>query len=157
MEVYASAEVYSPDSARFEPAGTLVIPRHKHDSIRLADGRVLVVGGADRTDRNHFATTELYDPRTKTFERGPAMRHRRYKIARTSVLLPDGNVLVTSGARVPEVLDVARGTFAEVPGRLDDAYRFAAAAPLRDGDVLVLGGYTDRNRNTAGVWRWRRP
>lgn len=155
MEVYASAEVFSPRSRRFEPAGTLVTARHKHDAIRITDGRVLIIGGADRTDRNYYTTTEIYDPRTARFDRGPSMTNRRYKIAGTSVLLPDGNVLVTSGARTAEILDIASGTFREVSGRLTDAYRFAAAAPLRGGDVLITGGYSDANQNTAGVWRFR--
>lgn len=155
MEVYASAELWNPRSRRFEAAGTLVTPRHKHDAVRLADGRVLVIGGADRSDRVHFATTEIYDPRTATFERGPSMANRRYKIAGTSVLLGNGNVLVTSGARAAELLDVAAGTFREIPGRYPDAYRFAAVAPLQNGDVVVAGGYADGNENTAGVWRFR--
>lgn len=71
--------------------------------------------------------------------------NRRYKMARTSVLLRDGNVLVTSGATAAEVLDVARGAFREVAGRLTGAYRFAAAAPLPGGDVLITGGYSDAN------------
>ncbi len=157
MEVYASAEVFSPRSRRFEGAGTLVTARHKHDAIKLADGRVLVIGGADRTDRVHYASTEIYDPRTATFERGPSMAHRRYKIAGTSVLLPSGDVLATSGARVAELLDVGSWTFREIPGRFPDAYRFAAAAPLLGGDVLISGGYSDGIRNTAGIWRFRRP
>jgi hypothetical protein len=155
MEVYASAEIFSPRSRRFEGAGTLVTARHKHDAIRLADGRVLVIGGADRTDRVYYASTEIYDPRTATFEQGASMANRRYKIAGTSVLLPDGDVLVTSGARVAELLDLGSWTFREIPGRFPDAYRFAAAAPLRGGDVLVAGGYSDGNENTAGVWRFQ--
>lgn len=155
MEVYASTEVFSPGSRRFEPAGPLVTARHKHDAIRLTDGRVLIIGGADRTDRNHYATTEIYDPRAARCARGPSMAHHRYKIAGTSVVLPDGNVLVTSGARTAEILDITSRTFREVPGQLTDAYRFAAAAPLRGGDVLIFGGYSDANRNTAGVWRFR--
>lgn len=157
MVVYGSAEVFSPRSRRFEPAGTLVTARHKHDAIRLTDGRVLIIGGADRTDRNYYETTEIYDPRTARFDRGPAMANRRYKIAGTSVLLPDGNVLVTSGARTAEILDIASGTFRAVPGRLTGAYRFAAAAPLHGGDVLITGGYSDANQNTAGVWRFHQP
>jgi hypothetical protein len=157
MEVYASAEIFAPRTGRFETAGTLATARHKHDAIALADGRVLVIGGADRTDRVHFATTEVYRPRTATFERGPAMANRRYKIAGTSVLLPSGDVLVTSGAEVAELLDIDGWTFAEVSGRLPAAYRFAAAALLTEGDVLVVGGYSDRNRITAGVWRLGRP
>ncbi len=156
MTVYASAEIFSPASRSFGPAGSLTTARHKHDAIGLADGRVLVIGGADRTDRNYFATTEIYDPRTGTFATGPDMASRRYKIAGTSVLLPDGDVLVTSGAPAAELLDVSSLRFREVPGRLPEAYRFAAVTPLHGGDVLITGGYSDGNRNTDGVWRFRR-
>lgn len=156
MEVYANAEIFSPRMGRFEPAEALAIARHKHDAVRLADGRVLVIGGADRSDRVHYATTEIYTPSTATFERGPSMANRRYKIAGTSVLLPNGDVLVTSGARVAELLDVGSWAFRELPGRFPAAYRFAAAALLRGGDVLVTGGYSDQNQNTDGVWRFQR-
>jgi hypothetical protein len=156
MTVYASAAIFDPRTGRFEAAGALGIPRHKHDAIRLNDGRVLVIGGADRTDRTHYATTEIYTPGTYDFEPGPPMRHRRYKVAGTSVLLPNGEVLVTSGARSAELLDVGAGGFREIPGAMPEAYRFAAAALLRDGDVLIAGGYSDRNETTNGVWRFRR-
>jgi hypothetical protein len=157
MQVHASAEVFTPQSGRFDAAGSLGTPRHKHDAIRLADGRVLVIGGADRTDRVHFSSTEAYDPRGSTFAAGPVMAHRRYKIAGTSVLLPNSDVLVTSGAPAAELLDVDRWTFREVPGRLPAAYRFAAAALLPGGDVMIAGGYSDANQNTPGVWRFQTP
>ena len=156
MMVYSSAEVFVPRTGRFEAAGELGTPRHKHDAIRLTDGRVLVIGGADRSDRVHYATTEIYTPGTATFERGPEMGHRRYKVAGTSVLLPNGDVLVTSGARSAELLDARTGAFREIPRSMPEACRFAAVAPLRDGDVLIAGGYSDRNENTSGVWRFRR-
>jgi hypothetical protein len=155
MEVHASAELYSPSSRRFSGAGTLITARHKHDAVRLADGRVLVLGGADRTDRNYHASTEIFDPRRAAFERGPSMIHSRYKIAGTSVVLPNGNVLVTAGARAAELLDVSHWTFGEVAGRFPDGYHFAASAPLPGGDVFVTGGYSDGNRSTAGIWRIR--
>lgn len=155
MEVYASAEMYDPRNRRFEAAGSLATARHKHDAIRMADGRVLIIGGADRTDRNHFSSTEIYDPVAATFEQGPSMHRRRYKIAGTAVLLPTGDVLVTSGAQRAELLHRASGAFREIPGSFPDAYRFAAAAPLVGGDVLIAGGYSDGNQNTAGVWRFR--
>ena len=44
---------------------------------------------------------------------------------------------------------------AEPVQSLPDAFHFAAAAPLREGDVFIAGGYSDRNENTAGVWRFR--
>ena len=152
---HSSVEVFSPDSRRFSPASDLATARHKHDAIALPDGRVLVIGGADRTDRVHFATTEIYDPRAATFEPGPAMKNRRYKIASTSVLLPTGDVLVTSGARTAEVLRRGSSTFTEIHGQFPDAYRFAAAALLPGGDVVITGGYSDANENASGVWRFR--
>lgn len=157
MEVYASAEVFVPGALRFEPVGSLSTARHKHDAVRLADGRVLVLGGADRTDHNYFRTTEIYDPGTATFSPGPSMAEGRYKIAGTAVALPSGDVLVTSGAREPELLERSTGAFREVPGDLPDAFRFAAAALLPGGDVVFSGGYSDDNRNTDGIWRYRRP
>ena len=154
MVVYSSAEVFSPQSRRFTSSGTLGTPRHKHDAIKIADGRVLVIGGADRSDRVYFATTEIYDPRSGIFEPGPSMANVRYKIAGTAILLPDGNVLVTSGAQTAELLDVAHGQFRTIGGHLPAALRFAAAAPLRNGDAVIAGGYDDANRNSAGVWRF---
>lgn len=154
MEVYGSAEVFSPRTRQFEAAGALDIPRHKHDALRLSDGRVLVIAGADRTDRVHYATTEIYDPTAGRFLRGPTMTQLRYKIAGTSVLLPNGDVLITSGARRAELLDVTRMRFREVPGSFPDAYRFAASAALSGGTVIIAGGYSDENETTAGVWRF---
>ena len=154
MVVYASAEVFSPSSRRFEPAGTLAAARHKHDAIRLPDGRVLVIGGADRTDRAFLASTEILDPRTGTFSPGPAMAHRRYKINGTTVLLPGGEVLVTSGAPAAELLDAGARSFREVAGRFPEGYHFAAVAALAGGDVLISGGYGDGVRSTPGIWRF---
>ena len=157
MTVHGSAELFDPQNRRFSAAGTLATARHKHDAIKLTDGRVLVIAGADHTDRLHYATTEVYNPRTSTFEKGPSMAQRRYKIAGTSILLPGGNVLVTSGAQAAELLDVGKWEFRTVPGRFPEAYRFSAAAPLPNGDVVIAGGYSDANTNTAGVWRFGRP
>jgi len=154
MVVYSSAEIFSLQSRRFESTGTLGTPRHKHDAVKMADGRVLVIGGADRSDRVYYPTTEFYDPRTGIFERGPFMANARYKIAGTAILLPDENVLVTSGAQTAELLDAANGQFRAVRGDLPAALRFAAAASLRDGDVVIAGGYDDASRTSAGVWRF---
>jgi hypothetical protein len=152
MEVYSSAEVFDPQTERFAAMASLGTARHKHDAVRLADGRVLVIGGADRSDRVYYPTTEIYAPETGTFVAGPTMAHARYKIAGTSVLLPNGDVLISSGARIAEVLDVRELRFGEVAGGLPQAYRFATATSLPSGDVLIAGGYADNNENTAGIW-----
>jgi hypothetical protein len=152
--MHSIAEIFTPQAGRFEPAGRLATPRHKHDAVRMKDGRVIVIGGADRTDRVHFATTEIFDPRTMAFAQGPSMANRRYKIAGTSILLPDGDLLVTSGAPAAELLDMGQQAFRIVPGRFPAAYRFAAAAPIGAGGAFIAGGYSDDNRNSGGIWRF---
>lgn len=155
MEVYASAELYDPATRRFQPAAHLTTARHKHDAVRLSDGRVLVLGGADRTDRRYYATTEVYNPVTASFETGPSMVSTRYKIQGTSVRLASGDVLVPSGARGAELLDRGSFTFHAVAGEFPAAFFFATATPLSTGDVVIVGGYGPDNQNTGGVWRFR--
>ncbi|HET9424510.1 MAG TPA: kelch repeat-containing protein [Gemmatimonadaceae bacterium] len=156
MVVHSGIEIFTPRTGQFEVAATLETPRHKHDAVGLPDGRVMIVGGADRTDRTYFQTTEIFDPRTRSVRAGPKMTDSRYKIAGTSVLLPNGQVLITSGARSAELFDPATGTFRRIAGRFPDPYHFATASLLPDGDVIIAGGYTGAIRNTAGVWRFRR-
>jgi hypothetical protein len=73
-----------------------------------------------------------------------------------SVLLSTGDVLVTSGAQSAEVLDLGSSSSRVVPGGFPEAYRFATATALLNGDVFIAGGYADDNEKTAGVWRFRR-
>lgn len=155
MEVYASAEIYDPATRHFQSAGKLTTARHKHDAALLADGRVLVIAGADRTDRRHFATTEVYDPATGTFAAGPSMRGTRYKIEGTTVRLASGDLLVTAGSREAEILDRKSFTFRPVAGEFPEPYYFATATQLPSGDVAIVGGYDPRNRITDGVWVFR--
>ena len=155
MEVYASAELYDPATRRFQTVGQLTTARHKHDAVRLADGRVLVLGGADRTDRLYFGSTDVYSPATASFKAGPTMVNTRYKIQGTAVRLASGDVLVPAGARAAELLDHTTFTFRAVAGEFPMAFHFATATPLSSGDVVIVGGYGRNNQNTAGVWRFR--
>jgi hypothetical protein len=45
--VLSSAEMYDPASATFAAIGPIGTPRQEHVATRLADGRVLIVGGID--------------------------------------------------------------------------------------------------------------
>lgn len=154
MEVYASAELYDPATRRWQAAGQLSTARHKHDAVRLADGRVLVIGGADRTDRRYYATTEVFNPASARFDPGPSMAGTRYKIQGTSIRLASGDVLVPAGARTAELLDQRSGTFRPVAGDFAEAYFFATATPLLTGDVVIVGGYGAGNQTTGGIWRF---
>ncbi len=114
--VLRTAEVWDPASGTFVRAGRMDIRRRAHQAALLPDGRVIVVGGSrPRTGDFHdpgTATTEIWDPETGTFSRGPQMASPRERP--TLVTLHDGSLFVIGGngdydARndVGETLDTA--------------------------------------------------
>ena len=77
----ASAELYDPLTGRFNRTDSMTIARYKTAAVTLRSGRVLVIGGAGDIDGTRlFASTELYDPRTRRFRPGPPMHLARYKL-----------------------------------------------------------------------------
>jgi len=156
LEVHRSAELYDPAAGRFTRTGDMTVRRHKHDAVRLADGRALLVGGSDEHDNaGLYHSAELYDPRTGRFQPTGDLRGARYKLRGTSMLLRDGRVLVTGGASGPEVYQSRSGSFAPLAGSLGRAPLFAAAVLLPDGSALLCGGYslTGPASNTAWLIR----
>ena len=107
IRIYASAEVYDPGVGRFRAVGDMTIPRHKHDAVRLRDGRVLIVGGSDeRDDAGLYRSTEVFDPATDTFHATGRLHEGRYKMRGTTVRLADGRVVVCCGAARAELFDL---------------------------------------------------
>jgi hypothetical protein len=56
------AEIYSPATNRWERSGKMIIPRERHTSTLLPDGRVLVTGGDNDTHVTPFNSTEIFMP-----------------------------------------------------------------------------------------------
>jgi hypothetical protein len=159
-ETLTTAEVYDPATDAFTPtADGMQIDRFEHAAVRLADGRVLVVGGKSwkvGQPDHPLASAEIYDPATGRFRLvGGAMRQARSRP--TATLLLDGRVLIAGGtdhgkpALACEIFDPR-------------AERFTPAAPLKegrmahdavrlpDGRVLVAGGWSDaRHASTPTV------
>jgi hypothetical protein len=156
--VVATAELYDPATGTFSPGGDMSVVRYKHAAVLLADGRVLVIGGSDSRDGfGRYDSAEIWDPHTRAFAPAGRMRSQRYKIPSSAVRLSDGSVLVAGGAPQAELFHPADQTFELVPGDVGASYAFSTATVLRNGDVLVAGGYDDRVRltNRAFIFRPR--
>ncbi len=153
ITIYSSAEIYNPANGTFSSTGNLTVKRHKHDAILLADGRVLIIGGADERDgRGAYTSAEIYNPATGVFTATGTMNTARYKLQGTSVLLNDGKVLIAGGANRAEVFDPATNTFSYASGSLGTTRLFAAATRLQNGQVLITGGYDDNNAVSSNAW-----
>lgn len=150
----ASAEVFDPSTQRWTAAGQMTVPRFEHTASLLPDGRVLIAGGLGvrRGKAVPVASTELYDPGTRTFSLAEDMSSARTDHA--AATLQDGRVLVSGGDRgtaplaSAEVFDPGRATWSRAAS-LADARRGHSATLLEDGTVLVSGG----ERFVAGARR----
>lgn len=155
LRLYASAELYDPQQGRFQESASLMTPRHKHDAVLLADGRVLISGGSDERDSaGTFSSTALFDPATKQFSEGAEMTTPRYKHTGTSVLLADGRIVILGGARTVEWYDTTANLFKALAPSLDGARLFATATALQDGSVVLIGGYSPDVSAATTAWRF---
>ena len=155
----ATAEVYDPKTQVFTPAaGAMAEDRFGHDAVRLADGRVLIVGGTHwfvRRPGVPLASAEIYDPATGRFHptHGPMAFARDRP---TATLLPDGTVLVAggqNGAEEPvqaELFDPKSETFRTLPSPLTAPRMAHSAAVLPGGRVLLSGGWSVPLAATTG-------
>jgi hypothetical protein len=155
--VLSDAEIYDPTKGAFAPAGMMPTPRHKHTAIPLAGGRVLIAGGSDNRDWNgRYAGSLLYDPARGTFAPASDMRAARFKLRDATATLPDGKVLIAGDSTVVELYDPSKGTFSRVEGALDTERLYQTATTLRDGRVLIVGGYDSSITSTSRAWIYGR-
>jgi hypothetical protein len=120
----------------------------------LSDGRVLVIGGSNESDRGgKTKRLELYDPASGRFVPVGEMLEARFKIPDAAVRLSDGRVLVAGGADRPEVIDPKTWRSREINLSLGDMLNFSTATALPNGDVLVAGGYSEHGIHpTSRAW-----
>jgi Kelch motif len=154
--VAASAELYDPKRGVFGEIGGLGTARCKHTAGLLPDGRVLIAGGSDSRGWNgNLSSAEVYDPRTGKFTAASSMNDSRFKLPDEAVQLPSGKLLIAGGSRKVEVYDPATGKFLLAAGQQDEPWHFMSETKLRDGSVLLAGGYPNNDRATAQAWIYR--
>ena len=150
--ILASTEVYAPETGQFNPTSDANLVRYKHSAVLLKDGNVLILGGADQRDwDSRYDSAEIYNVTTGTFRQISNMNQKRFKLAEAAVLLSDGNVLVGGGDRQIEIFDVQSQRFLPA-GALDDDYYYSVLTPLRNGQVLITGGYNGNILPSDKAW-----
>lgn len=149
-------EIYDPETQSFNAIGaTLSHPRSTHTATRLADGRVLLVGGYDQTGTVR-RTADLFDPVTNSVTAAAIPLAARTQ--HTATLLADGRLFLVGGssrfdlddvlgslalaAKSCEIYDPTANTWsnaASLPISQNGIIGHAASR-LGNGQVLVTGG-----------------
>ena len=151
LQAIASAELYDPETARWETTESLSVARRSgFTTTRLSSGKVLVTGGfignGDSSDGG-TASVEVYDPATGKWTTLSAMSEAR--VYHQAILLADGRVLVCGGQQwdgyeqmgtsSAELYDPATDSWSVVNSMNMSRYSHTATL-LGDGRVLVAGG-----------------
>jgi hypothetical protein len=134
-----AAEIYDPATDTFKKLADA--PVSGANPVRLRDGTVLLLEDAYS---NGGGGAALFDPDTEIFTPlGPMAQKRAQFTAHT---IPDGRVVIIGGEWQPatdtiEIFDPATRSFAMAPYRLTRPRGWHGSALVRDGTILVLGGY----------------
>jgi hypothetical protein len=154
--VTASAEIFDPRTSAFTETGSLTAGRCKHTAGLLPDGRVLIAGGAaDRTWKSNLNSAETYDPNTGKFTPVASLNDSRFKLPDEAVRLASGQLLIAGGSKQVEVFDPQSGKFLVAAGQMNDNWHYMSETRLRDGSVLLAGGYPNSDQATAQTWIFR--
>jgi hypothetical protein len=142
--IFPDAEVYNLHTGAWTTIAPMNTARAAPVALRLEDGRVMVVGGADE-NFNFLASAEIYDPSTGTWSLTAPMNDAHFEDF-PAVLLPGHKVLVAGGngsdgppTNSAEIYDEATNTWTPT-GSMNVARSEFVNAVLYDGRVLVAGG-----------------
>ena len=160
VRALASAEIYHPSSNSWTAAAAMHVPRRMHSSIRLYDGRVLVIGGTNEAPGSPLPAAqqeqaEVYDPRLDSWSlAGMGLPELSSQAA---TLMPDGTVLVTGGTTdtgfatvSAELFDPATTRWQPTTWPMATPRYGHTATLLTDGRVLLVGGYSTQPEISAG-------
>ena len=145
--VSATSEIYDPATGTWSATGALGQRRYRHACTRLADGRVLAVGGLYNMNTSELYSFELYNPATGTWTAGSTSMSGTRR-SHSAILLNDGRVAVLGGQGWNGVTDVSTSVQLFDPatstwssgGSLTVSRLWAGVDRLDDGRILLAGG-----------------
>jgi len=154
--IFADAETYNLYTGTWTAIASMNTARAAPVAVRLENGRVMVIGGADQFF-NILASAEIYDPSTNSWSLTASMNDARFEDF-PAVLLPGGKVLVAGGTGIdgvtslssPEIFDEATGNWTST-GSMNVGRGEFANVVLNDGRVLVVGGITELSESGAAI------
>lgn len=134
------------------------VERVDHTATRLADGRVLIVGGWDRVNNvtTRHSDVYLYSPKPEPGAVVDGAKLAGPREGHSASLLPNGRVLVVGGHASPgsplattAIYDPKTDAWSAGPS-LPGGVSSHVAVTLSNGDVLIVGGH-DGVKPLAGV------
>ena len=144
-----SAELYDPTTGTWSAIAPLPDRRVGHTATKLSDGKVLIFGGIDNSS-NTVRRAALFDPETNAWSSFDAPG---WAGGPTATLLKTGKILVVGGwpdghdafhlnwlKDYASLFDPATRTWSPT-GNLPDLRQYPLATLLKDGRVLLTGGY----------------
>lgn len=153
----ATSEIYDPAKGAFSTGPAMAFKRMAHTATVLKDGRVFVTGGLSDLNGqlaalgSALSTTEIYDPVTNKWTRGPDMAEP--KAGHGAILLGDGRVLLAGGVTWRNIIFIKVPSFSKLVDVYDPATGKMSALRalgkeragfsifrLGDDRVLVAGG-----------------
>ena len=155
-EERAEAHTTVPASYRniFRVLHDAPVAQTSHLAATMPDGRVLLMGGNTSQSLNvpDSTLTQVFDPATETFARGPDLLFSAKDREFTSVaqlveggfLLMGGGINAGFGARTSvatQMFDPAAGGLRTVGDAVLRGISHRTVAPLRDGGALATGGF----------------
>jgi len=154
--VTAAAELYDPKTRQFTQTGSMFTARYKHTAGLLPGGRVLIAGGSDERDwSGTLSSAEIYDPHTGKFTAASPLNDSRFKLPDEAAQLGSGQLLIAGGSKQVEIYSAESGKFHLVSGQLSDRWHYMSETRLKDGRVLLAGGYPNNDQATTQTWIYR--
>ena len=155
-----TAEIYDPVSDAWRNASSMRTPRYWHTMTLLADGNVLVAGGATLVEfHGYTGTAELYSPSTDSWI--PAGHFGAARSSTTATALLDGSVMVAGGYSTcrnyvcshaaAAIFEPLRGWGPAAP--LNAPRSTHTTTRLANGQLLVIGGdHWGPTQNRVNDW-----